>query len=100
MRDNVISAVYIMLYLLNGSLPWSSLSTDEMLSKKMDDELIDSLVMDDFEWCLALLKKYNLHSNQPVSLEEQIAKLRATTQTRHITFGVLLDMMIYLVDCP
>lgn len=101
MRDNVISCVYIMLYLCNcgnsltrwslASLPWlADSSVDTILSKKMDDVLIESLVDEEYSIFLSLLKKYNLHSTQALSLDDVIMELRANTVSHNITFGVRL----------
>lgn len=70
-------------------------SVEEILAQKMDDELIDSMIPEDYQWCLTLLKKYNLHSTSPISLESVIAQLRASTKTRHITFGVVLLFLFH-----
>ena len=72
-------------------------SVEEILGHKMNDELIDSLVPEDFQWCLTLLKKYNLHSTTPIiSLESVTSQLRTSTKARHITFGVVILFSYYL----
>ena len=48
--DNVISFVYIMIYLITGSLPWIDEKEDTATSIKMDDVLIESLLGDLWRW--------------------------------------------------
>lgn len=58
MRDNVVSFVYIMLFLINShvpcpfscaeSLPWEYLSEEAAIAKKMDDLAISNEVGEDY----------------------------------------------------
>ena len=58
MRDNVVSFVYIMLYLINScvfclfsrseSLPWEYLSEEATIAKKMDELAISNEVGEDY----------------------------------------------------
>ena len=61
MRDNVVSFVYIMLFLINSrvpsafshveSLPWEYLSEESAIAKKMDDLAISNEVGEDYSSC-------------------------------------------------
>lgn len=61
MRDNVVSFVYIMLFLINSrapcpfsrteSLPWEYLSEEAAIAKKMDDLAISNEVGEDYSGC-------------------------------------------------
>lgn len=58
MRDNVVSFVYIMLFLINShvpclfshaeSLPWEYLSEEAAIAKKMDELAISNEVGEDY----------------------------------------------------
>ena len=106
MRDNVISCIYIMAYLLQGmnlslsithfigSLPWQNLdSIDEVIAEKMKIENFESVFSGDYSFLYDMLNDFNLHSTQPVDLSPIISKLRSMVSEKHITFGVRLSFI-------
>ena len=80
------------------SLPWSYLSDDAAVAKKMDEASIAQECDEDYsgsvhiiswvEIFMDMLHKHTLHSNRRPIVSDYIAVLRSMTEHHSITFGV------------
>ncbi|KAK8828785.1 hypothetical protein WA577_000266 [Blastocystis sp. JDR] len=91
MRDNVVSFVYIMLFLINKSLPWEYLSEEAAIAKKMDDLAISNEVGEDYKILVEILRKHTLHATRHPRLQEYINVLKGMREERNVTFGIELS---------
>ncbi|KAK8798504.1 hypothetical protein WA588_003584 [Blastocystis sp. NMH] len=89
--DNVISGVYIMLYLIHSTLPWQNDNANTMLLKKMDADLLATLCEPDWSVLATMLRMYSLHEDHPQRLADSIDALHRMSTTRNITFGTTLS---------